>query len=396
MLNSLRNKLVLAYATVTLPPLIALGWYGGSRIETTLRDQGLERLETRVDVLSVQIERFLAGTDGDLLLLADTPALGQYLLALDSGDAALMGAARKNLAQGFVRLSEIRGTYHQIRYIDASGAERIRVDRNGNATTVVAAERLETRRSGTDFDDAMKAPKGTVLVSAMALNRENGAIEDPHRPVIQYSTPVFDASAHRRGVLIIGVAADPILDLVAKAPGSGEKLLLVDANGSYLSNPEPGKRFGGDRDLKTGENLVKDYPELGPQILAEKSLFRSESRDMVTLAKSIAVPGVNNASLGVLVDLMPTDVLYKTASQFRMVFNILTLVALVIALAFGALVAHFVTRPIMALTEAVERMSRGNLEQPIEVVSNDETQTLAIAMERLRKSMKLMLDKYAD
>ncbi|MBI5506651.1 MAG: HAMP domain-containing protein [Deltaproteobacteria bacterium] len=394
-MSSLRNKLVLAYATVTLPPLIALGWYGGSRIETALRDQGLERLETRIDVLSVQIERFLAGTDGDLLLLADTPALGQYLLALDSGDAALMGAARKNLAQGFVRLSEIRGTYHQIRYIDSSGVERIRVDRNGDATTVVATEKLETKRSGTDFEEAMKLPKGKVLVSTMGLNRENGAIEDPHRPVIRYSTPVFDASSHRRGVLVIGVAAEPILDLVAKAPGTGETLLLVDSGGAYLSHPEASKLWGGDADLKTGENLTRDYPEVGPQILAEKSLFRSEGSDVFTLAKAIAIPGVNGANLGVLVDLMPTGILYATASQFRTLFNILTMVALVIALAFGAVVAHFVTRPIMALTEAVDRMSRGDLDQPIEVVSNDETQTLAIAMERLRKSMKLMLDKYS-
>jgi len=394
-MSSLRNKLVVAYATVTLPPLIALGWYGGSHIETALRDQGLERLETRIDVLSVQIERFLAGTDGDLLLLADTPALGQYLLALDSGDSALMGAARKNLAQGFVRLSEIRGTYHQIRYIDSSGAEKIRVDRSGSSTTVVATEKLETKRSGTDFEEAMKLPKGAILVSAVSLNRQNGVIEDPHRPVIRYSTPVFDASAHRRGVLIIGVTAEPILDLVAKAPGNGETLMMVDSGGAYLSHPDAKKLWGADRDLESGENLTRDYPELGPQILAEKSLFRSEGSDVFTLAKAIAVPGVNGASLGVLVDLMPTKILYENASRFRTLFNVLTLVALAIALAFGAFVAHFVTRPIMVLTEAVERMSRGDLDQPIEVVSNDETQTLAIAMERLRKSMKLMLDKYA-
>ena len=32
-MSSMRNKLVLASAAVTLPPLIALGWYGGSRVE---------------------------------------------------------------------------------------------------------------------------------------------------------------------------------------------------------------------------------------------------------------------------------------------------------------------------------------------------------------------------
>jgi len=39
-------------------------------------------------------------------------------------------------------------------------------------------------------------------------------------------------------------------------------------------------------------------------------------------------------------------------------------------------------------------MSRAISTRRIESVSNDETQKLAAAMERLRKSMKLMIDKY--
>src|SRR6187401_2373771 len=97
-MSSMRTKLVLASAAVTLPPLIALGWYGGNRVEQVLKAEGSERLVVRVQGLSAQIERYLAGVDGDLLLLADTPALAQYLLASDSGDTALIDAARKNLS----------------------------------------------------------------------------------------------------------------------------------------------------------------------------------------------------------------------------------------------------------------------------------------------------------
>src|SRR3990167_2739762 len=111
-MSSIRNKLVAASAAVTLPPLIALGWYGGSTIEEALRTDGLSRLESRLDSLTAQVERYLAGTDGDLLLLADTPALAPHLLAIDSGQVDLMEAARKNLSLAFDRLSEIRGTYH--------------------------------------------------------------------------------------------------------------------------------------------------------------------------------------------------------------------------------------------------------------------------------------------
>ena len=93
---------------------------------------------------------------------------------------------------------------------------------------------------------------------------------------------------------------------------------------------------------------------------------------------------------------MPTEILYAKASGLRTVFNWLALLALVLALGFGVIVAQWVTAPIVKLTEAVERMSKGDLESPIESVSDDETQRLASAMERLRKSMKLMIDKYSE
>lgn len=394
-MSSMRNKLVLASAAVTLPPLIALGWYGGSRIEQVLRIDGLQRLEARISGLSAQIERYLAGVDGDLLLLADTPALAQYLLASDSGDAALIDAARKNLSLAFVRLSEIRGNYYQIRYIDSSGAERLRVDRDKDVTVVVAPDKLETRRSTPDFTSALKLPKGEVMISPVELNREKGTLEDTPRPILRYSTSVFDNTSRRRGVLIIGVAVEPILKLVAAAPENGETMFVADAGGAYLSHANPAKLFGSERDLATGENLAKDYPELAPKLLAATELFKDEGKDVLTLAKPIPIPGVTRGGLGVLVDQMPTEVLYATASGLRTVFNWLTLLALLLALLFGVIVAQWVTGPIVTLTEAVDRMSKGDLESPIESVSDDETQKLAAAMERLRKSMKLMIDKYS-
>jgi HAMP domain-containing protein len=392
----MRNRLVLASAAVTLPPLIILGWYGGNQVEGVLRSNGIDRLKARVAGLSAQVERYLAGVDGDLLLLADTPALAQYLLASDSGDTALIDAARKNLSLAFVRLSEIRGNYYQIRYIDSSGAERLRVDRDKDVTVVVAPDKLETRRSTPDFTSALKLPKGEVMISPVELNREKGTLEDSPRPILRYSTSVFDNTSRRRGVLIIGVAVDPILKLIASAPEKGEKLFVADAGGAYLSHPVSSKLFGSDRDLATGENLVKDYPELGPKLLAATELIEDDGKDVITLAKPIPIPGVTHGGLGVLVDQMPTDILYATASNLRTVFNWLALLALMLALGFGLVVAQWVTGPIVKLTEAVERMSKGDLESPIESVSDDETQKLASAMERLRKSMKLMMDKFSE
>ncbi|MFN2427983.1 MAG: HAMP domain-containing protein, partial [Candidatus Binatia bacterium] len=133
-----------------------------------------------------------------------------------------------------------------------------------------------------------------------------------------------------------------------------------------------------------------------PKLLAATELIKDEGEEVLTIAKPIPIPGVTRGGLGVLIDLMPTDILYAKASGLRTVFNWLTLLALVLALGFGVIVAQWVTKPIVSLTEAVDRMSKGDLESPIESQSDEETQKLAAAMERLRKSMKLMIDKYSE
>jgi hypothetical protein len=58
-------------------------------MKTEEKKESLSRRDfLRISGLSAQIERYLAGVDGDLLLLADTPALAQYLTA--SEDASLL------------------------------------------------------------------------------------------------------------------------------------------------------------------------------------------------------------------------------------------------------------------------------------------------------------------
>jgi len=396
-LNSIRNKILLAIALVTLPPLAALGWYGGNQVEKALREHGMQRLETRINVLSAQLDKSLAGIDGDLLLLADAPSLSQYWLALDSGDAVLIEAAKKNLAQNFTRLLQIRGSYHQVAYLDAAGMEKIRAQRaSGDSIVVTPESRLENSASRALFTEAVKLSKGRVHVTPLELNRTGGKLEEPHRPVLHYSTPVYDASSKRRGVLEITVNAKPMLELVAAAPEEGETLLFVDSSGSYMSHPDASRTWGGTTDLGTAHNLSADFPRLSAAVLSAKEPLRDESAEIITIARPIPVPGVRDRTLGVLVDMMPTNALYARARELRNFFWILTGAALVFALVVGALVAYYLTRPITALTVAVDRMSRGELEEPIRITSGDETQRLAEAMERLRKSMKLMLDKFED
>ncbi len=394
-MNSIRNKILVAIVLITLPSLLAIGWYGGRNIEQTLRSHGLEALEVRSDRLKSEMQGMLAFTEGDLLLLADAPTVGQYLLAVGSGDERLGDAARGNLTQAFARLSEIRGDYRQIRFLDASGKERIRVARDGGDTFTVSPGSLADESASPFYTEARRATRGRVLVSPLGLARDKGQIESPEEPEIRYATPIYDASSKVRGVIAIHFAAAPILAVADKLAQGGELVYFVLEDGSYAVHPDPARTWMGDADKGGGAGIDAEFPALGPKVLAATEPLREEDDERFALAGPVEVPGSAGRRLGTLLVLAPTSELYATASDFRSFFNVLTLAALLAVLVLGTLVAHWVTKPIVDLTEAADRMSRGDLEAPITASSNDETRTLAESMERLRKSMKVILDKYA-
>lgn len=56
--------------------------------------------------------------------------------------------------------------------------------------------------------------------------------------------------------------------------------------------------------------------------------------------------------------------------------------------------ARKITRPIVDLTLAAEDMSKGNIETPVIIETNDEIHELSKSLDRLRKSVKILMMKY--
>jgi HAMP domain-containing protein len=71
---------------------------------------------------------------------------------------------------------------------------------------------------------------------------------------------------------------------------------------------------------------------------------------------------------------------------------LLAAAAILVAL-IARLSSRLLIRPIVEMTAAAERMSKGELETPIACAREDELGQLAQALERLRKSMKAAMDR---
>jgi methyl-accepting chemotaxis protein len=87
-------------------------------------------------------------------------------------------------------------------------------------------------------------------------------------------------------------------------------------------------------------------------------------------------------------------------SYFSQVFNttlliiaIVTGVSLVLGIGIAFYLSQLLTKPILQLTEAANRISLGELDEPIVVATGDEIGELGESLERMRISLKQAIER---
>lgn len=203
----------------------------------------VESHEKRV-VMNAALERAVHGLSGsisgyvsDLMILARNGRLR----ALAAGDAAGWKAATADF-EAFV--SE-KPHVAQLRFIDGSGQEVVRVDRWGGEAVVVGPQAMQNKADRYYFRNTIDLDVGAIYASPVDLNVEHGAIELPWRPMFRIATPIEPAGPESRGIVVINIDASELLNEVSQAqPGKAAPIQLVNADGYWLAGVAIDKLWG--------------------------------------------------------------------------------------------------------------------------------------------------------
>lgn len=150
---------------------------------------------------------------------APTPA---HLRALES---ELMILAKRN------------PTYQQIRWIDETGWETVRVMRDRGPPFVVPRGSLQDKSQRYYFGAARALSTGEIYVSPIDLNVEQETIELPPRPVFRVAIAIEDGRGQSRGMLVVNISAGHLLEL-AREPNENlndSRLFLLNGSGQDLT-----------------------------------------------------------------------------------------------------------------------------------------------------------------
>jgi methyl-accepting chemotaxis protein len=207
---------------------------------------------------SFSIEKVFSSVFNDLLYLSGREEL--------SGTKSMSNTSeRKRQLNDFHAFVSNKKVYDQLRYIDETGQEILRVNYNKGDVKIVEDNKLQSKAGSYYVDDALVLKKGQIYTSKFDLNKEKGEIEKPIKPMIRFVTPYMNKYGQLDGLIVFNYLGENLIEDLREADQSHiSQIQLVNSNGYYLYNEDSTKDWAFMRNEEEG--FFKDYPDAWKKI----------------------------------------------------------------------------------------------------------------------------------
>jgi len=203
----------------------------------------------------------------DLLYLSQMTYLNNYV----NGKNDSLGEWSKELCV----YSKNKKMYDQIRYIDGSGLELVRINSNRidpNKPLIVKKSELQNKKDRYYFKKSIDLKLNQIYVSPLDLNKENKKIERPIKPMIRFATPIFNSNDNIKGVVVLNYLGEKLLDKISTIymKKTYSRPLLLNKESYYLLGEEDkewGFMYGDKKDV----NFKNEFPNVWKEIEKNES-----------------------------------------------------------------------------------------------------------------------------
>ncbi|MFP4009419.1 MAG: methyl-accepting chemotaxis protein [Spirulinaceae cyanobacterium] len=364
--NSRRKILYVLVAGITFPAL-AISVFNLISSRSYLINSVLNTMQTEGSSSEEIIELLLDNFSSDIVYLSETYAvenltIGENINIIAGEDAADLQAQQEAARQEWLgRLNNVflaflqnRPYYDQLRFLDNNGQELVRVNIQNGEATLVSQAQLQVKDSTTYFQETIQLPPGQIYVSDINLNRENGEIEIPYKPVIRYAIPVYNDRGEAEGIIVANILVERLLEIAENETLQNEyqtEVFVVNSEGFYLSHPNPDKEWG--FEFNRNENIQQDYPlELFREILSQESGLITENSDYIYSYHTI-LPENNLEKSFTIIYQTPKNVVFAPLREFVRATIIITVVVGGIFLVIAVILLRRITTSIIDLVSNI-------------------------------------------
>ncbi len=363
---------------------LAIGLISFFGFRRVVRDQQEQSVASHARSEGRRLVLALEEIHHDVKLLATLPAV-QELASAESGPLApdVVSAHTRSLQRVFAQFLRAKPFYTQVRLIGVAdgGRELVRADRIDDDIRVVQQDGLQKKGGRDYFTETLKLSPDGVYVSPINLNREHGEIEVPHRPMLRSAARVDSKADERFGIVIINLDFGRFVDNLFGDVVENYELFLANREGDYLLHPDQSKAFG--FDLGKRFQVQAEFPELGRlfQPGAKKATAWVTGADsaasrVVSFRTIQFVPDDPERSL-LLGIAASGEILAASARNVARNSLLATVFFVIVAMMIAVVAGHFQTRSIKQLTEATQRLRRGESLPELPTQQQDELGELA-------------------
>lgn len=202
---------------------------------------------------SQTIEEIFRAISTDLHFLSNIPELQ---------NVEVVKKSTPHIEEIFLEFSRAKQIYAQVRFLDTTGKEIIRIDSKNNTSIVISKNELQNKKGRYYFEDALTLPKGEIYVSPFDLNIEKGEIEKPLNPMIRFAEPIYNKLGIKQGVVVLNYRGTNLINKIKekREKRNNIKTFLVNSDSYFLIGPSPTDEWGFMFDTRYHKNMQSNFP----------------------------------------------------------------------------------------------------------------------------------------
>lgn len=152
--------------------------------------------------------------------------------------------ALNTLATEFSFFSYVSPLISQVRWLDGTGMEQVRVNIERGMARVVPKDQLQSKRHRDYFEGTWALDSGKTYVSAVDLNLEGGTVVWPLEPTVRAAVRTGDEDNLRDGILIVNFNLSPLFASLRRLSDETHQLEIVSDEGFWLLHPDTAMEWG--------------------------------------------------------------------------------------------------------------------------------------------------------
>lgn len=179
-INTFNNKWFIGYFLLIMVTIIVTFFVFLFIVEKRIINVKFEELKIQEENI-INLEKGLLGKEFDGIL-SDLLYLSENL------SSTSIESELEHISSEWRLFSEKKKIYDQIRYLDSTGNEVIRINYTNEA--VIVDDELQNKSDRYYFQETVKLRNDQVYISKLDLNIENNEVELPLKPVVRFSKPI--------------------------------------------------------------------------------------------------------------------------------------------------------------------------------------------------------------